>query len=223
MNFNLVKYTAIAAVALFSFSCNDKAKEAETTEAETVAVSETTGNDFEVDTTSSKIEWKGFKPTGTHFGTVSIDEGTFTITNGEIESGMFIIDMNSIAVNDLEGDKKSNLENHLMGTVEGKEGDFFNVTEYPTATFEVTEFTKAEDGKTMLSGNLNLKGKKNNITIPVSVNENAESVMIESEPFTIDRTKWEVNYGSKSVFDNLGDNFINDDIELKIMVSANKA
>ena len=46
---------------------------------------------------------------------------------------------------------------------------------------------------------------------------------IESEAFTIDRTKWGVNYGSKSVFDDLGDKFINDDIELKILVSAKKS
>ena len=223
MNFNLAKYTAIAAVTIMSFSCNDKAKEAETSEAETVAVSETTGIDFTVDTTSSKIEWKGFKPTSHHFGTVSINEGSFKVNNGTIESGMFIIDMNSIAVNDLEGNRKANLENHLMGTVEGKEGDFFNVREYPTATFEVTEFSKGDDGKTLLSGNLNLKGKKNNITIPVNINENGENVVLESEPFTIDRTKWDVNFGSKSIFDNLGDNFINDDIELKITINANKA
>ena len=47
-------------------------------------------------------------------------------------------------------------------------------------------------------------------------------VKITSETFAIDRTKWDVNYGSKSVFDNLGDKFINDDIELTVTVVANK-
>ena len=46
---------------------------------------------------------------------------------------------------------------------------------------------------------------------------------LTSETFTIDRSKWNVKYGSKSFFDNLGDKFINDDIELKIMVKAVKA
>ena len=47
---------------------------------------------------------------------------------------------------------------------------------------------------------------------------------LKSEPFTIDRTDWDVNYGSKSVFDSLvGDNVISDDIQLEIKVVANKA
>jgi hypothetical protein len=48
-------------------------------------------------------------------------------------------------------------------------------------------------------------------------------LVITSETFTIDRSKWNVQYGSKSFFDNLGDKFINDAIELKINVSATKA
>jgi len=36
----------------------------------------------------------------------------------------------------------------------------------------------------------------------------------------IDRTKWDVNYGSKSLFDNLGDKFISDNIELQIELQA---
>ena len=75
----------------------------------------------------------------------------------------------------------------------------------------------------MLSGNLTLKDVKNNVTFPVSVSNNGNTITLTSETFSIDRTKWNVQYGSKSIFDNLGDKFINDDIELKIMVKANKA
>ncbi|MDX1472244.1 MAG: YceI family protein, partial [Flavobacteriaceae bacterium] len=57
---------------------------------------------------------------------------------------------------------------------------------------------------------------------PVTVTDNGDTVTLTSDTFTIDRTKWDVNYGSKSVFDNLGDNFINDDIELKINITADK-
>jgi hypothetical protein len=45
---------------------------------------------------------------------------------------------------------------------------------------------------------------------------------LTSKPFSIDRTKWGVNYGSKSIFDNLGDKFINDDIGLEIELHASK-
>jgi polyisoprenoid-binding protein YceI len=109
----------------------------------------------------------------------------------------------------------------LKGTVEGKEGDFFNVTQFPTGAFEVTGVSD-EGGKTMLSGNLTLKGVKQNITFPVSVANVGDELTITSDAFTIDRTKWGVNYGSKTVFDNLGDKFISDEIELKINVVAYK-
>ena len=45
-------------------------------------------------------------------------------------------------------------------------------------------------------------------------------VQVKSETFTIDRTKWGINYGSKSIFDNLGDKFIDDDMEITIDVTA---
>lgn len=213
----------VLAFSVMTMSCNDKAKEADVEEAEDVAVSEDAGAKYAVNAAESKIQWKGFKPTGTHNGTIDIETGTFMIEDGSIVSGTFLIDMTSIVSNDLSGDEKANLENHLRGTVEGKEGDFFNVKEYPTGAFEVTKSEKMDNGKMMLSGNLNLKGKKNNITIPVSMNKNGETINLTSDAFTIDRTKWGINYGSKTVFDNLGDKFVNDDVELKIMITANKA
>ena len=75
-----------------------------------------------------------------------VEEGTFKANDSIIESGNFTIDMMSIEVTDLEGDDKKSLEAHLKGTVEGKEGDFFNVLKYPTANFVVTGVADV-DGK----------------------------------------------------------------------------
>ncbi|MFT5255854.1 MAG: polyisoprenoid-binding protein YceI, partial [Candidatus Paceibacteria bacterium] len=102
---------------------------------------------------------------------------------------------------------------------EGKEGDFFNVTKYPTATFEVTGVTDM-DGKTIMSGNLTMLDTTQNISFPVLITNQNNMVQVKSETFTIDRTKWGINYGSKSIFDNLGDKFIADDMEITIDVTA---
>lgn len=51
----------------------------------------------------------------------------------------------------------------------------------------------------MLEGNLTIKDSKNNISFPVTYTLDGNTMSIKSEPFTIDRTKWNVNYGSKSV------------------------
>ncbi|MBT8266325.1 MAG: YceI family protein [Bacteroidia bacterium] len=210
-------------ISLVVVGCKKKADEATTSEAKEVAVTETSAEKYKVNAAESTIEWKGFKPTATHNGTINIENGVFKVDNGMIKSGTFLIDMKSIVVLDLEGKAKSNLESHLMGTVAGKEGDFFNTNQFPSALFEVTGSEVAEGGKTILKGNLDLKGVKNNISFPVSITQEGDMLKINSDAFTIDRTKWGANFGSKSIFDNLGDKFVNDEIELKITVSASKA
>ena len=143
--------------------------------------------------------------------------------NGSLQSGTFLIDMASIVSLDLEGDYKDSLENHLKGTVEGKEGDFFNVTKFPTGAFEITGTETNEAGQTILSGNLTLKETKYNVSFPIAITNEDNTLTLSSDAFTIDRTKWGVNYKSKTVFDGLGDKFINDEIELKITIKATKA
>lgn len=213
----------VLTICLGFVGCKDKAKEASTSDAKSANVAEASTERFVVNVEGSQIEWKGFKPTGTHNGTISIKNGEISTTDDVVVSGDFVIDMTTITSHDLEGEKKVNLESHLKGTIEGKEGDFFNVTKYPEATFEITDMAAIENDRFNLSGNLKIKDIENNITFPVLATVKGDSLAIKSETFTIDRTKWNVNYGSKSVFDNLGDNFVNDEIELKITVKANKA
>ncbi|WP_299124049.1 YceI family protein [uncultured Winogradskyella sp.] len=208
-----------ALVALISFtSCGDKAKEAETKEAEEAAVAKTTAVTYNANTEKSMIEWKGYKPTGSHTGTIAIKEGMLNVNDNAIESGKFAIDMSSIIVTDIPTEEEGNakLRGHLTSA------DFFDVETYPTADFEVTGI-ETLDGKTMLSGNLTMKDATNNISFPVSTSMEGDSMILTSETFTIDRSKWNVKYGSKSFFDNLGDKFINDDMELKVTLVANKA
>ncbi|WP_299779971.1 YceI family protein [uncultured Formosa sp.] len=204
-------------------SCKDKTKEAEATAVEPVAETVITAVKYNVDVSNSSIEWKGAKPTGEHFGTICIETGELTADGNSVQSGTIVIDMNSIAALDVEGDKKLNLEAHLKGTVEGKEGDFFNVNEFPKSTFKITGVTTNETGKTILSGNLKMKGIEKNVSFPVTVSTEGKTLSLVSETFAIDRTQWGINFGSKSVFDNLGDKFINDDITLTIKVKATKA
>jgi|SRR5690606_7240892 len=221
MKKSILSIFMVTGLAVATVGCKNDGREAQTGEARDAAVAQNEAVEFRVDTTSSVIEWQGKKPTGTHTGTIQISEGTFHANDSIVESGTFVIDMASINVTDLEGDQKVNLENHLKGTVEGKEGDFFNINEYPDARFEVTGVSR-NNGKTLLQGNLTMKGETKNVEFPVDINMNGDQIELTSETFTIDRTKWNVNYGSKSVFDSLGDNFINDEIELTIKVNATR-
>jgi polyisoprenoid-binding protein YceI len=211
MKRRIISFFAIASIALTVVSCKDKAKEAATTEAETVIEGALASEKYAVDPAASTIEWKGYKPTGSHNGTIGIENGVINTSNSGISSGSFLISMNSLK--DAGNDAK--LEGHL------KSGDFFDVEKHPSAAFEITGVETVE-GKTMLSGNLTIKDIKNNITFPVSVTNGSDSIILSSKTFSIDRTKWDIKFKSKTFFDELEDKFINDDIEIKVKVKANK-
>lgn len=215
----------IAGITASTVACkNDTKNKVEPEEAKAAATPAEEAVTYQIDTTESTIEWRGTKPTGEHRGTINIQEGSLTATNEEITSGKVTIDMNSIEVTDegMDEEDRTSLENHLKGTVEGKETDFFNVEKYPTATFEITGTTE-ENGQKMLQGNLTIKDETKNIQFPINSDVDEEELTLESETFTIDRTNWNVNYGSKSVFDNLGDNFISDEMELSIKIKATRS
>lgn len=210
---------------LFSFagvltSCNETKEKEEKEEA--VAVAEASAETYIVTTGKSTINWSGNKPTGTHTGTIALANGELSVENNTPTAGNFTIDMRSIVVTDLEaGNGKENLENHLKGTVEGKEGDFFNVNKYPMATFEITR-VEGDASNATVHGNLTIKEKTNAISFPATISQSGTTLSLQSEEFVIDRTKWDVNYGSKSIFDNLGDKFISDDIKLTVSLNAAK-
>lgn len=167
---------------------------------------------------SSVVEWVGKKPTGQHTGTIGLQSGSLTLDNGKV-TGDFTIDMNSITVTDItEADGKLDLEAHLKGT--GKEDGadhFFNVKIYPTGTFKLTSFDGAN-----VTGDLTLKGKTKTISFPATLTITDNEVTLESKPFEINRVDFGVNYASKSVFGDLKDKFINDEIELVVKVKAKK-
>ncbi|GAB1857149.1 hypothetical protein MHTCC0001_19850 [Flavobacteriaceae bacterium MHTCC 0001] len=214
--FKTLLFIFVFAIALTS--CKDKAKEAETKEAEAPVVAKVEASKFIVEPESSLIEWKGFKPTESHNGTIMLESGVIKLNDGKIESGSFIADMASIKVLDIPADKEGNAK--LVGHL--KADDFFDVANHKSAAFEVTGVSEAE-GKTILSGNLSIKGIKHNITFPVSVTDNGDNIILQSEAFTFDRTKWDIKYKSKTIFGDLGDKFIKDEIELKVKIAAKKA
>ena len=223
MKTKLINLFAITAIIVAATSCKgEKKNETEATAAEEVVEAPAAAITYIVDNESSAIEWTGKKPAGQHVGTISIAKGKVKTQDGKIQSGSFVIDMTSINVTDLEGDQKAGLEGHLKGEGEGKEDHFFNVAQFPNSSFEVTGVSE-KDGKAMVEGNLTIKGIKKNISFPASTSVEGDTMTLNSEVFTINRTDWGVNYGSKSVFENLGDKFINDDIELKVSLKANKA
>lgn len=206
--------------ALLVVSCKNDANKAE--EAQEVTEVSADANVYVADAAASVIEWEGSKPTGKHNGTIKIKSGELSLNNGKIEGGKFVIDMTSIEVLDLQGKEKTDLEGHLKGLAKDESADhFFNTTKYPEASFEITSVV-TENGVTTVSGNLTMKEITKNVSFPATILVNEGQLTLSTETFSINRTDWKVNYGSKSIFADLGDKFINDNIDLKITLTATK-
>lgn len=212
-----VKITVLAFLAFGVFSC--KNNESKTTEViEEAAEASESATSYQVDTDASIIRWEGKKPTATHFGTVELSSGTLLANDQEVEAGNFTMDMTTITDEDLEGDEKAYLEAHLKGLTEGKEGDFFDTTKYPTATFELT----GVEGN-IVKGNLTIKEQTNPVEFPAEITVTDEELIIESDQFDLDRTNWGINFMSRSIFTDLGDKFVNDTMKIAVHIVAKKA
>jgi polyisoprenoid-binding protein YceI len=186
-------------------------------------VAEQQGVDYAVDVNNSMLNWEGSKPTATHTGTINLNEGSISVSDGKVTGGSFTIDMNSIVVTDLEGDQKAYLESHLKGDNEDKADDFFNVKKYPTATFEITKVTDLvndPEATHLVYGNLTLKETVKEVGFKANVQMQDGTIMVNTPAFTIDRTQWGIKYGSPSFFENLKDKAISNDIGLTINLTA---
>lgn len=183
------------------------------------AVASTSGEELTVDQAASSIKWTGSKPGGGHHGTIALKEGQLAINGTEVASGTFVISMDSIVDEDLT-DKSLNdmLVNHL------KSVDFFDVQKYPVSTFKITKVEALpvpNDSVTHnVSGNLTMKDVEKNITFGAKITKDGDVYKAVSVPFSIDRTQWNVQYGSKTVFANLKDKIIDDYIGLQITIVA---
>lgn len=212
----------VIAVTMLTVSCkNDKTETPEVQEE--AAVASDSASPYVVDASTSIIEWAGSKPAGKHNGTIAISNGEVYLNNGKIESGKFTIDMTSITVLDLKaGDGKEDLEGHLKGL--GKEEDadhFFNTKKFPEGSFEITAVNTV-DAQTTVEGNLTLKGITKPVQFPAVITLDGNKMTLTADTFKINRTEWNVNYASKSIFDDLKDKFVNDEIELKVNITATK-
>ncbi|MGM0635646.1 MAG: YceI family protein [Bacteroidota bacterium] len=152
----------------------------------------------------ANIEWEGEKLTGSHNGTVKLSKGHFLMEGDELVGGEFVVDMTTINVTDLEGDNKKDLEGHL------KSDDFFGVKKHKMATFKINTVAKKGDVYGV-SGDLTIKGKTNPIAFDLKLKDGKATTQL-----TIDRTNYDVKYGSGSFFDNLGDKTIYDEFDLDI-------
>jgi len=161
----------------------------------------------EVNTESSVVKWTGYKVTGQHEGTIMIKKGSLTFKNNVLVGGKFVIDMSTINTTDLEGDYKKKLDGHL------KDEDFFSVEKHKTASLVFTSL-KQNGTNYIVNADLTIKGITNKVKFKMQVSENSATADLK-----IDRTKFDIKYGSASFFDDLKDRAIYDEFDLNVNLS----
>ena len=220
---NLLKFSFLLFALSMVVACsNSKGKDAKVSDT-AGEVAKVQGKSYTVSSDVSKVMWTGSKPTGSHTGTLNVSSGTLSAVGNQVTGGSFTLDMNSITVTDLEGDKKAYLEGHLKGSDDKNKNDFFNVADFPTGKFEITKVTKKEgdkNGNALVYGNLTLKGQTKQVAFTAMVDVSGGTVRVSTPEFKINRTEWGIKYGSPSFFEGLKDKAIDDDITLKISLVA---
>jgi polyisoprenoid-binding protein YceI len=158
-----------------------------------------------VDAAGSQIVWTGKKVTGEHKGTINLKEGSLVFKGQKLVGGNFTVDMTTISTTDLTGEWKDKLDGHL------KNEDFFSTAKFPSSKLEFKLIADNGNGNYTVVGDLTIKEIKNSIKFTILVKDNTATTSLK-----IDRTKFDIKYGSGNFFENLGDKTIADEFELVV-------
>jgi polyisoprenoid-binding protein YceI len=156
----------------------------------------------------SEMQWTARKVGGQHSGILKLKSGSFSVEDGLITSGTFVMDMTTIELTDSESKK---LLNHLKGK------DFFNVEKFKESKLVITG-SKMKDSAMHVSANLTIVGITNPISFVAKNVGKTDDFRIYSGTLTVDRTKYGIVYRSSAV----GDAFIKDEFDVKVKITGEK-
>lgn len=160
----------------------------------------------EVKTETSTVTWKGYKFAGSHNGNIALKSGALMFDGDKLTGGEFVVDMTSLSVEDLEAGKgKEKLEGHL------NTDDFFGTENHATASLVFKAVTASGKNSYEVTGDLTIKGITKPVTFDVSVYGSKATATLK-----IDRTNYDIHYGSTSFTDTLKDKAIYDEFDLVV-------
>ena len=171
-----------------------------------------------VDIENSDIDWIGRKVTGEHTGTLNLADGWIIMQQDSLMGGKLIFDMTSINNTDLESPEwKKKLEDHLMAE------DFFFVDSFPHANLEIKNHRQIVDESSEVNNqiiaNLTIRGITHEIIFPLEISQ-SKSIYYAEGTIDINRTLFNINYKSGTLFENLGDRMIYDNFTIQFSLQT---
>ena len=136
-------------------------------------------------------------------------------------TGSVVVDMNSIKNSDIDNETyRDKLVGHL------KSADFFDVEKFPKSTFVITSIAPVKDSKTEgathnVKGNLTIKDKTNPISFDAAMTMEPAKITCKGS-VVVDRSKYDIKYGSKTFFPEVGEKVIYDEFTLSFNLVAVK-
>ena len=201
-----------------NYPLSGEATEAEFVSADSLEISD---GAYTLNPEQSSIQWKGRNHNSSHYGTVDCLAGDFT-TSSKAFTGSLSVAMDSIKNTNLQGDElQPVLEAHL------KSDDFFFVNRYKTATLTIHEGRMTSSPiltqkNCVVQGDLTLRGKTKDIQFEATLAPDADGNLLLEAHFDLDRTRWNIIYGSARFFDFLGMHQVFDDISLELRLKLEK-
>lgn len=154
----------------------------------------------------SQVEWNASKVTRSHDGAFPDVEGTITLVEGRPEASSVEVDIDTTTLTS----DTDQLTTHL------KSADFFDVEQYPEATFRSTQITpQGADGSYQVTGVLDMHGQSKEITFPATIEVSGDTVRTQAE-FSIDRYDWGIDYKGAA------DDLIRDEVLLRFDLVAER-
>ncbi|MEJ7644657.1 MAG: YceI family protein [Chryseolinea sp.] len=171
---------------------------------------------FQIQKAGSTVNWTGKKVLGPHTGSINVSDGYIELDHKLIKGGVVSIDMNSIVVTDIE-DPKANrdLKSHLFHE------DFFSVEKFPKSKLRIESSTHVGGNQYKVQGILTIKDISHPVTFTATVETFTDTLHSLGE-IVIDRTIYNIRYGSGKFIDNLGDKLVYDDFVLQFKLVAQR-
>lgn len=182
--------------------------------AASISLHATAGETFKIKE-GTKVKWVGKKVTGEHYGSISLKSGTIEAEKGKLSGGTFVMNMPTLGVEDLTGEYQGKLEGHL------KSDDFFSTEKFKTATMKIVSVSPVKGSTYNITADLTIKGITKKVEFPVQMSVNGETFTAKGT-ITVDRTQYDIKYGSGSFFDDLGDKMIEDNFTISFEIGGNK-
>jgi polyisoprenoid-binding protein YceI len=176
------------------------AKVEPSTNAETSAEDSPTTGSLSINPSNSKVEFVGAKVTASHPGGFTDFSGKADLADPIEQTRVELV----IQTASLYADKEK-LAKHL------KSPDFFDVAQFPTATFKSTGIKK-DGAEHTVTGDLTLHGVTKSISFPATISATDAQVSANAE-FSIDRKDFGINYPG------MRDDLIRDLVAIKLTLA----